>query len=130
MNNSLFETFRNGHLENTSQPVYSTDVRRKSSVLNGIVLAGGGSLSFLCTFCPEWTAARAWLQDGAETPVPLSIYDIEAGTPDASQVLKMPVVLEKDTALCPMHIRFFGGIWMVFDADGSAQLVEEVLRLG
>ena len=42
----------------------------------------------------------------------------------------MTFVVEKDIALCPMDIRFFGRIRVMFDADGVAQLVEKFFRLG
>jgi hypothetical protein len=36
--------------------------------------------------------------------------------------------MEENIAVWPMDIRFFGGIRIVFDADGIAQLVEKFFR--
>ncbi|OGO33304.1 MAG: hypothetical protein A2Z16_11475 [Chloroflexi bacterium RBG_16_54_18] len=68
---------------NIFQPIYSTDVRRKSSVFSRIVLAGGSSISFLSTFYPEWIASRALLQDEVETWRSFARHEIETGTPFA-----------------------------------------------
>ena len=40
------------------------------------------------------------------------------------------MVMKENVALCPMDIRFFGGIRILFDADDIAVLVEMLLKLG
>jgi hypothetical protein len=74
---------------------------------------------------PHFDRLSAWVLRGSGDIGLLGQVRKKSFNLQRTHFIRVTLVMKKNVALCPMEIHFFGRIRIVFDAYGSAQLVEK-----